>query len=81
MSLERLDTIDGDWLFIGALGDRAAGDKALEEATAVPNFTKLKAVEKHHVVVIDGSAWNSSGGPLAAQAVLTDVEKALTKKS
>ncbi|KAA6212375.1 ABC transporter substrate-binding protein [Streptomyces albofaciens JCM 4342] len=81
VSLERLDTVDGDWLFLGALGDRAAGDKALREATAVPNFTKLKAVEKHHVVVIDGSAWNSSGGPLAAQAVLTDVEKALAKKS
>ncbi|MFH8411206.1 ABC transporter substrate-binding protein [Streptomyces sp. NPDC018019] len=81
VSLERLDTVDGDWLFLGALGDRAAGDKALEEATAVPNFTKLKAVEKHHVVVIDGSAWNSSGGPLAAQAVLTDVEKALAKKN
>ncbi|WP_030663430.1 ABC transporter substrate-binding protein [Streptomyces rimosus] len=81
VSLERLDTIDGDWLFVGALGDRAAGDKALKEATAVPNFAKLKAVEKHHVVVIDGSAWNSSGGPLAAAAVLTDVEKALAKKS
>ncbi|MFD7664857.1 ABC transporter substrate-binding protein [Streptomyces sp. NPDC059788] len=81
VSLERLDTIDGDWLFLGALGDRAAGEKALKEAAAVPNFGKLKAVEKHHVVAIDGSAWNSSGGPLAAQAVLTDVEKALAKKS
>lgn len=81
VSLERLDAIDGDWLFLGALGDKAAGDKGLAEATAVPNFTKLKAVGKHHVVVVDGSAWNSSGGPLAAQAVLTDVEQALTKKS
>ncbi|MFK8848580.1 ABC transporter substrate-binding protein [Streptomyces sp. Ac-502] len=81
VSLERLETIDGDWLFLGALGDKAAGEKGLKEATAVPNFGKLKAVEKHHVVVIDGSAWNSSGGPLAAEAVLTDVEKALAKKS
>ncbi|MFH8346694.1 ABC transporter substrate-binding protein [Streptomyces sp. NPDC018045] len=80
VSLERLETIDGDWLFLGALGDKAAGEKSLKEATAVPNFGKLKAVEKHHVVVVDGSAWNSSGGPLAAEAVLTDVERALTKK-
>ncbi|MET9296730.1 ABC transporter substrate-binding protein [Streptomyces sp. NPDC003077] len=80
VSLERLDAIDGDWIFLGALGAKDAGDKGLKEATAVPNFTKLKAAEKHHVVVVDGSAWNSSGGPLAAEAVLTDVRKALTKK-
>ncbi|MEU7046385.1 ABC transporter substrate-binding protein [Streptomyces varsoviensis] len=81
VSLERLDSIDGDWLFFGALGDKAAGEKGLKEADGVPNFNKLKAVTKHHVVVVDGSAWNSSGGPLAAQAVLDDIKSAMTKKS
>ncbi|MFE7119326.1 ABC transporter substrate-binding protein [Streptomyces sp. NPDC057654] len=80
VSLERLDSIDGDWLFFGALGDKAAGEKGLKEAGGVPNFNKLRAVSKHHVVVIDGSAWNSSGGPLAAQAVLDDVKSAMAKK-
>ncbi|MEV0266739.1 ABC transporter substrate-binding protein [Streptomyces sp. NPDC050617] len=81
VSLERLDSIDGDWLFFGALGDKAAGEKGLKEANGVPNFNKLKAVAKHHVVVIDGSAWNSSGGPLAAQTVLDDIKSAMAKKS
>ncbi|WP_199550753.1 ABC transporter substrate-binding protein [Streptomyces sp. N35] len=77
VSLEKLDTIDGDWLFFGALGDKAAGEKAYAEAEKVPNFTKLKAEKAGHVVVIEGSAWNSAGGFLAARTVLADVTEAL----
>ncbi|MEV6401131.1 ABC transporter substrate-binding protein [Streptomyces sp. NPDC051907] len=77
VSLEKLDTIDGDWLFFGALGDKAAGEKGYEEAKKVPNFSELKAQKSSHVVVIEGSAWNSSGGPIAAQRVLDDVKTAL----
>ncbi|MFJ2773238.1 ABC transporter substrate-binding protein [Streptomyces sp. NPDC087300] len=79
VSLEKLPTIDGDWLFLGALGDRTAGDKAYAEAKKVANFTKLSAEKKGHVVVVDGSAWNSSGGPSAARTVLDDVRDALAK--
>ncbi|MEU6995404.1 ABC transporter substrate-binding protein [Streptomyces sp. NPDC046465] len=79
VSLEKLSTIDGDWLFFGALGDRAAGEKAYGEAEKVANFTKLKAEKRGHVVVIEGSAWNSAGGPLAARRVLDDVSGALSK--
>lgn len=78
VSLEKLSTIDGDWLFFGTLGDRADGEKAYAEAKKVPNFSKLKAEKEGHVVVIQGSAWNSAGGPLAARIVLDDVTKALT---
>ncbi|NGO76429.1 ABC transporter substrate-binding protein [Streptomyces sp. YC504] len=77
VSLEKLDTIDGDWLFFGALGDKAASEKAYAEAKKVPNFTKLKAEKAGHVVVIEGSAWNSAGGFLAARTVLADVTEAL----
>ncbi|SDP28553.1 iron complex transport system substrate-binding protein [Streptomyces sp. cf386] len=77
VSLEKLSTIDGDWLFFGALGDRAAGEKAYAEARKVANFGRLKAEEDGHVVVIDGSAWNSAGGPLAARVVLDDLTRAL----
>ncbi|MEV6166713.1 ABC transporter substrate-binding protein [Streptomyces sp. NPDC051954] len=77
VSLEKLSTIDGDWLFFGTLGDRADGEKAYAEAKKVPNFSKLKAEQEGHVVVVQGSAWNSAGGPLAARIVLDDVTKAL----
>lgn len=78
VSLEKLSTIDGDWLFFGTLGDRADGEKAYATAKKVPNFSKLKAEKEGHVVVVQGSAWNSAGGPLAAHIVLDDITKALT---
>ncbi|MEU6104589.1 ABC transporter substrate-binding protein [Streptomyces flaveolus] len=77
VSLEKLSTIDGDWLFLGTLGDKADGEKAYAEARKVPNFGRLKAEQEGHVVVVQGSAWNSAGGPLAARIVLDDLTKAL----
>ncbi|MFD5286349.1 ABC transporter substrate-binding protein [Streptomyces rubrogriseus] len=77
VSLEKLSTIDGDWLFFGTLGEKADGEKAYAEARKVPNFSRLKAEREGHVVVVQGSAWNSAGGPLAARIVLDDVTKAL----
>lgn len=77
VSLEKLSTIDGDWLFLGALGDRADGEKAYAEAKKVPNFGELEAERAGHVVVVQGSAWNSAGGLLAARIVLDDLTKAL----
>lgn len=62
-----------------ALGDRAAGEKAYGEAKKVANFTKSRAEKQGQVVVIDGSAWNGSGGPTAARTVLDDVRDALAK--
>ncbi|WP_420032466.1 ABC transporter substrate-binding protein [Streptomyces sp. cg28] len=79
VSLEKLSTIDGDWLFFGVLGSRADGEKGYAEARKVTNFSKLGAEKDGHVVVTDGSAWNSAGGPLAAQIVLDDVKEALAK--
>lgn len=79
VSLEKLDTIDGDWLVFGTLGDKADGEKAYGEAKKATNFNKLKAEKSKHVVVVEGSAWNSAGGPLSAQVVLDDLEKALTE--
>ncbi|MFC8516116.1 ABC transporter substrate-binding protein [Streptomyces sp. NPDC057257] len=77
VSLEKLDTIDGDWLFFGTLGDKADGEKAYAEARKVTNFGKLTAEKNKHVVVIVGSAWNSAGGPLSADVVLDEIEQAL----
>nr|WGD05662.1 griseobactin-binding lipoprotein [Streptomyces sp. R818] len=79
VSLEKLSTIDGDWLFFGTLGDKADGEKAYGEARKVTNFGKLNAEKSKHVVVVEGSAWNSAGGPLSAQVVLDDLKGALAK--
>ncbi|MFJ6071301.1 ABC transporter substrate-binding protein [Streptomyces sp. NPDC093065] len=78
VSLEKLATIDGDWLFFGTLGEKTDGEKAYAEARQAPNFGRLKAEREGHVVVVQGSAWNSAGGPLAARIVLDDLTKALT---
>jgi iron complex transport system substrate-binding protein len=77
VSLEKLSTIDADWLVFGTLGDRADGERAYAEAKKVPNFGKLQAEREGHVIVVQGSAWNSAGGPLAARIVLADLTKAL----
>ncbi|CAL9286484.1 ABC transporter substrate-binding protein [Streptomyces sp. SudanB182_2057] len=77
VSLEKLSAIDADWLVLGTLGDKADGEKAYAEAKKVPNFGRLKAERNGHVIVVQGSAWNSAGGPLAARIVLDDLTKAL----
>ena len=76
LSLENLSRIDGDWLFLATLN--ADGSKALEQARQQPAFARLKAVSSGHAVSVDGQIWSSGSGPLAAQVVLDDVEKAIS---
>jgi len=75
ISLEMLDVIDADWLFIGTLNPDGAA--ALDAAKENPLFLKLQAVQQGHVAAVDGTVWTSIGGPLAALAVLDDIEQAL----
>ncbi|WP_432014119.1 ABC transporter substrate-binding protein [Streptomyces cucumeris] len=75
LSLEKIDEIDGDWLFLSTL--TADGDKALKDVQAKPAYKELGAVKKKHVVTVDGSVWSTRGGPLAADVVLNDITKAL----
>jgi iron complex transport system substrate-binding protein len=89
ISLENLRQIDGDWMFLGALGTGSAGGvsdtpadltaarEALRTAHDTPGFTRLEAVRENHVVPVDGSAWTSAGGPLAERVVVDDVARAL----
>jgi iron complex transport system substrate-binding protein len=89
ISLENLPQIDGDWMFLGALGtgsvggvgqgaaDRSAAREALRAARDTPGFTRLRAVRQGRVVPVDGSAWTSAGGPLAENVVLDDVARTL----
>ncbi|WP_067488011.1 ABC transporter substrate-binding protein [Actinomadura hibisca] len=77
LSLEKLQVLDGDWMFLGTLN--ADADAALAEAKKIPAFKNLAVTKAGHVVNVDGAIWTSRGGPAAAASVLGDVEKALAK--
>jgi iron complex transport system substrate-binding protein len=91
VSLENLSDIDADYIFFGTLGgssvgnpqaggsaDLAGAQKALDEATAIPGFAELKAYRDNHIILVDGSLWTSTGGPLLMLGIIDAVEAALT---
>jgi iron complex transport system substrate-binding protein len=75
LSLENLDQVDAQRLFVAAFG--ADGKTALESARSQPAFTRLKAVESGTTEVVDGSVWSSASGPIAASLVMDDLEEAV----
>lgn len=90
VSLENLQSIDADYMFFGTLGgssisnpnaggstDVEGGRRALAEAEAVPGFTELNAYRSGNIIVVDGSAWTSTGGPLLMNRLIDDVLGAL----
>ena len=90
VSLENLQRIDADYIFFGTLGgssvsnpkaggsaDLEGARKALEAAKQVPGFTRLNAYRQDHIILVDGSAWTSTGGPLLMNRLVDDVRKAL----
>ncbi|WP_182346553.1 ABC transporter substrate-binding protein [Tomitella gaofuii] len=77
LSMENLDAIDGDWIFVGTLSGQGNDVDALDAAMASPSFAALSAVQEGHVSTVDGSQWMSLGGPLAAMAMLDDVDEAM----
>lgn len=79
LSLEALHLLDGDWMFVGTLRGEGEAADAMAEVRALPAFDALDAAENDHVVVVDGSLWTSTGGPLAALAILDDVAAAMVQ--
>ncbi|MDT8896008.1 iron-siderophore ABC transporter substrate-binding protein [Halomonas sp. I1] len=75
LSLENLEQVDQDLLFLATLND--AGREALEAARQSPAFARLDVTERDRVFAVNGQLWTSASGPLAAQAVLDDIEAAL----
>ena len=75
LSLENLSQVDGDWLFLATLNDD--GQAALDSAKQSPAFNRLNVVQNERVVPVNGQLWSSANGPLAAQAILDDIENAL----
>lgn len=77
LSLEKINEVDGDWLFLSTL--TADGDKAFKDVQEKPAYKQLGAVKAGHVVTVNGSVWSTRGGPLAAQVVIDDISKGLAK--
>ena len=75
LSLENLSRLEGDWLFLATLNEE--GDQALAAAKQSAAFARLPVVDKGPVIPVDGQLWTSANGPLAAQAILDDIESAL----
>lgn len=78
LSLENLNKADADRVFVATLN--ADGEKALETARKQEAFTRLKAVGTNQLTGVDGQVWSSSSGPIAAEKVVEDIEKAFGAK-
>ncbi|MFE4513866.1 ABC transporter substrate-binding protein [Kitasatospora sp. NPDC056783] len=78
LSLENLNKADADRLFVATLN--AEGEKALETARTQEAFNRLKAVGANQLMGVDGQVWSSSSGPIAAEKVIQDIEKAFGAK-
>lgn len=74
ISMEQIDLVDADIIFAGGLNPE--GDVAMQEALENPLVQALSAVQANRLFTVDGLAWSSTGGPMAALNVLDDVENA-----
>lgn len=94
VSAENLAEIDADYIFFGTLGGSSVGnpqaggnadisgaEKAFDQAQTVPGFTDLKAVKDGNVLLVDGAAWTSTGGPSLIEHLLGDIERLLITDS
>lgn len=73
-STENLELIDGDILFVMHLKDEEK--EFMDELLRSPFGRRLKAVQQGNIYFVDILTWTGSN-PLAAQAVLDDIERYL----
>lgn len=78
LSLENLPSIDNDWIFMATLDEEARD--ALAAAEKSPAFSRLEVAKKGHVIPVHGQLWTSATGPIAAQAILDDIQSVLDHK-
>lgn len=90
VSLENLTEIDADYIFFGTLGGSSVGNPnaggtadiegaelALAEAAKAPGFTSLNAYQNDQIILVDGSAWTSTGGPILMRTIVDNIIEAL----
>lgn len=90
ISLENLTDADADYMFFGTLGgssvnnpvaggtaDITGAEAAYEEAQGIPGFRDLTAYRNGNVILVDGSMWTSTGGPILMRRIIEFVEAEL----
>ncbi|MFE6175638.1 ABC transporter substrate-binding protein [Streptomyces sp. NPDC056464] len=77
VSAENIDQADADYIFTGVYGDAKATDKS--RAQDNPLWKNLKAVKAGHAYDVPDETWYLGLGVTAADVVLADLEKYLTK--
>ncbi|MEM8747989.1 MAG: iron-siderophore ABC transporter substrate-binding protein [Actinomycetota bacterium] len=76
ISLEEIDQVDGDILFMFGAGlDDAAIQSSLDEVQQSPLWNTLEVVQNDRVFIVDTLAWQQ-GGLRAAELILADVAAA-----
>lgn len=78
LSLENLTKVDSAWLFLATLNSE--GKDALEAAKTSPSFSRLNVVKEDKVIAVNGQVWTSAAGPLAAHAILDDIQTVFDQK-
>ena len=76
ISPERIDQVDGDFIFVSAFGQKAA--EQMSTVTAGPLWKKLGAVKDGRVKVVDDEIWMTGIGVTAAGKILNDIRTYVT---
>lgn len=76
ISTEQIAQADADWILIGTYGDQTK--TAQQQVLAGPLWQTLTAVKSGHAKPVSDETWFLGLGVLAAEEVLTDLEKTLT---
>lgn len=79
ISEETLEMADGDVMFVIAYGGNETGERDLNLIQQKPLWQNLKAVRQDRVYYVDPTTWRGRT-PLAADAVLDDLEKYLVEQ-
>lgn len=76
ISTEQIAQADGDWILIGNYGDQSK--TARQQVLGGPLWQTLTAVKSGHAKPVSDETWFLGLGVLAAEEVLTDLERTLT---
>jgi iron complex transport system substrate-binding protein len=81
IGLDRLGELDGDVLFYFTYeeGDGRASRRE-EEWTSDPRWKALRAVSEGRAFKVDDAIWNTAGGIFAAERVLADLVRFLSRR-
>lgn len=76
LSRERLEDIDGDFLFL-IYSPQLEGSRTLEALAQDPIWSQLQAVQQNRICEVPNEVWIAGRSLLAAQQILEDVENCL----